>query len=179
MKHECIEAKVKTEEVTTSFDVIYDKPWFPKNDENDIKRANFLILPNEYDSNELEVLFPETTSDFLSFIQRESTENEVICDIAISEENYYKIEKHSALIDIATVLVTSGLLPLAINMISSFLYDLVKRYRRSPRETSARVNIIAEDTKNNKSLKIEYEGPIDGIQDALNSSISGVFNNDK
>lgn len=175
MKHESIETSIITEEVSTTFDEIYRKPWFPKNEVHNIEKANLLILPNYYDSEEKEVFFPETTNEFFDYIQKSNSEDDLICDIAISEENYYKIEKHSALIDIATVLVTSGLLPVAINMISSFLYDLVKKHRRAPKETSAKVTILAEQTKNKKTIKINYEGPVEGIKEALNDTIAGYF----
>lgn len=163
MKHESIEKKISYQETDLSFEEIYKKKWFPSEAGEEVKKANLLIIPSDYESNNLDVVFPETTNEFLDYLCQ-AENKDVICDIAISDDNFKRIEKHSALIDVATVIVQSGLLPIALNMISAFLYDLVSRYRRTRDNTSARVCIIAEKTKTKKSVKIEYEGPVSGIE---------------
>ena len=177
MKHEITEQQVSIEETNVSFETIYDKVWFPTEVEDDVKKANFLIIPTNYDDNDMNVLFPETTSDFLEYLQDKSDEN-IICDIAISDDNYKKIEKHSAVIEIATVIVNSGLLPIAINMISAYLYDLVARYRRTPDNTSAKVRILAEETKSKKTVKIKYDGPVSGVK-SLEKIVDDIYKNEK
>lgn len=176
MKHEIYEKKISVENSDISFESIYQKSWFPNEIADDVKKANFLIIPSDYCSDDSNIVFPETTTDFYDYIKSNSNGN-VVCDIAVSEDNYQKIEKHSALIDIATVIVNSGLLPIAINLISSFIYDLLSRYRRKSEETSAKVTILAEQTKSKKTVKIEYEGPASEVKETLENTIKDVFGN--
>ena len=173
MEHECFIQKKSLGESDLSFDKVYRKIWFPNEVAEEVKKANFLIIPSDYTSNGMDVVFPETTTEFFEYIRQQSNE-EIRCDIAISDDNYRKIEKHSALIEVATVIVSSGILPIAINLISSFLYDLVSRYRRIPEKTAAKVTIFAEETRIKKTVKIEYEGPVSGLI-SLEKSIDHIF----
>lgn len=66
-------------------------------------------------------------------------------------------------------------LPIATGMISSFLCDLVKKYHRKPEDTSAKVQIITEETATKKSKKITYEGPVSGVKDALDQAAKDLF----
>ena len=177
MKLENAEQQVSIEETNTSFETIYEKAWFPTEVEDEVKKANLLIIPTNYDSNDTNVFFPETTSDFLEYLHDNCHES-ITCDIAISDDNYKKLEKHSAVIEIATVIVTSGLWPIAINMISAYLYDLVARYRRTPDNTSAKVRILAEENKNKKTVKIKYDGPVSGVK-SMEKIVGEVFSNEE
>ena len=174
MEHESFEKKTNVEETDLTFEKIYEMSWFPSEVADEVKKANFLIIPSDISVCDNELLFPETTSDFLEYLNQEKPEN-VVFDIAISDNNYRRIEKHSALIEVAAVLVNSGILPIAINLISSFLYDLAIRYRRTPDDASAKVKIFAEETKTKKTVKIEYEGPVSDIKKTLEQTIKSVL----
>ena len=67
------------------------------------------------------------------------------------------------------------MIPIATSMIASFLYDLVKKYRRKPEDISAKVQIITEETETKKSKKITYEGPVSGIKEALDQAAKDLF----
>lgn len=174
MKHEIFEKKITIDEAGVSFDEIYKKSWFPNEIADEVKKANVLIIPTDYNNDYADVVFPEMTSDFLSYI-RQIENGEVVCDIAISDDNFRRTEKHSALIEMAPVIVSSGIVPIVINMISSYLYDLVSRYRRTPEDTSAKVKIFAEETKIKKTVKIEYEGPVCEVKDVMEEAFNSVF----
>lgn len=45
------------------------------------------------------------------------------------------------------IIIKDVILLITINLISSFLYDLVKKHRKKPENVNAKVNIIAEETK--------------------------------
>ena len=107
--------------------------------------------------------------NFFDFI-REFPNDKIIADIAISDEDFKRIELHSAVIEVAPIIVQRIVFPIALNIISSFLYDLVKKYRRKPEDTSAKVQIITEETATKKSKKITYEGPVSGIKEVLDQA---------
>lgn len=174
MKHESTTSILKIEETDITFDSIYEKKWFPSEIADEVKKANFLIIPNENYRDDGDVLFPETTSEFYNFVKKEAS-NEFIPDIAISDSDFKKIELHSALIDVATVIINSGILPITINLISSYLYDLVKKYRRNPEHTNAKVNILVEETKNKKTTRITYEGPVSGIKQTFENATTDLL----
>lgn len=177
MKHEIFDTVLNVTDSDVTFEKIYKKEYIPTEYLDDIKKANLLIIPNENFRYEGDVLFPETTREFLDFI-REFPNDEIISDIAISDEDFKRIELHSAVIEVAPVIVQWVVLPIATSMIASFLYELVKKYRRKPEDTSAKVKIITEETETKKSKMITYEGPVSGVKDALDQAAKDLFSNE-
>ena len=177
MKHEIFDTVLNVTDSDVTFEMIYKKEYIPTEYLDDIKKANLLIIPNENFRYEGDVLFPETTREFLDFI-REFPKDEIISDIAISDEDFKRIELHSAVIEVAPVIVQWVVLPIATSMIASFLYELVKKYRRKPEDTSAKVKIITEETETKKSKMITYEGPVSGVKDALDQAAKDLFSNE-
>ena len=125
MKHEVFKTSLNVEETDITFDEIYKKKYIPIEYIDEIKGANLLIIPNENFRDEGDVLFPETTREFFDYIKSQSGD-QVIADIAISDEDFQMIELHSAVIEVASIIVQLAILPIATSMIASFLYDLVK-----------------------------------------------------
>lgn len=177
MQHEIFDKAIKIVDTNITFEQIYKKDYVPTEYMEDIKKANLLIIPNESFRDIGDTLFPETTREFFDFV-RESSGEEIIADIAISDEDFQRIELHSAAIQVATIIVELVMLPVAINIISSFLYDLVKKHHRKPEDTSAKVKIITEETKGKKSKMITYEGPVSGIKDTLDQAAKDLFSKD-
>lgn len=174
MKHEIFDTVLNISDTDITFEGIYQKPYVPAEYMDDIKKANFLIIPNEGFRDEGDILFPETTREFFDFI-KETAGNDVIADIAISDEDFQRIELHSAAIEVATIIVESALFSIAINLVSSFLYDLIKKYHRKPEDTSAKVKIITEETDKKKTKMITYEGPVSGVKDTLDQVAKDLF----
>ena len=177
MNHEITEKTLTNEDSDISFNTIYEKEYIPKDYIDDIKRANFLIIPEETFREEQTLLFPETTREFFDYV-KDSQNDEIISDIAISDEDFQRIEMHSATITVATVIVQLVVLPIATGIVSAFLYDLLKKYRRKDDETIAEVNMIVEDKKTKKSKKITYKGPVFGVKDAIDSAAQNLFKED-
>ena len=177
MKHEIFDTILNVTDSNITFEKIYKKEYIPMEYLNDIKKANLLIIPNENFREEGDILFPETTREFFDFI-RETAGKEIIADIAISDEDFQRIELHSAAIEVATIIIESVLYDIAVGLVCSFLYDLLKKYRRKPEETSAKVKIITEETETKKSKMITYEGPVSGVKDALDQAAKDLFSNE-
>lgn len=172
MQHEI---EKKTFNITNSditFESIYNKPYIPPEYIDEIKQANLLLIPNENMGGNGGITFPETTQELFEYIKSNQSEN-IKPDIAISDEEFNKLELHSALVPIATFIVTSVALPFTINIVSSFLYDLVKKYHRNENELMAEVNIIVEE--NSKSKQLSYKGPVSGVKASLESAIPNLF----
>lgn len=174
MKHEIFDTKISVSDSDITFDKIYEKDYIPQEYIDEIKNANFLLIPNDDRYEDGCLLFPETTREFFDFV-REQEDEGIIADIAISDEDFQSIELHSAVIEVAKVIVQWWILPVATSMIASFLYDLVKKYHRKPEETSTKVQIITEETETKKSKQLIYEGPVSGIKDALDQAIKELF----
>lgn len=178
MTHEINYKKVQIIDSDLTFEKIYEKKYIPSEYLDEIKKANLLIVPNENFRKKGDVLFPETTREFFEYIQ-DHPNDEIVADIAISDDNFQRIELHSAVIEAATIIVNVVVLPVAINMISNYLYDLIKKYHRKPEDTSARLKIISEETKTKKTKIISYEGPVSEVKETLEIATKEIFSEDK
>lgn len=176
MRHESYEMVIDVRDTNITFEKMYEKEYAPMEYIDEIKAANLLLIPDEF-TDEGKVIFPENTRDFFEFIQEESTDD-IVADIVASDDNFQRIELHSAVINVTTILVEFVVFPIATGLITNYLYDLVKKHHRKTNETSAKVNIIVEDTLYGKSKKIMYEGPVEGIKETLDKAAEGLFEND-
>lgn len=177
MQHEINHKIVEINNTDVTFETIYEKEYCPKQYLDDIKSANLLIIPIEGYRDEPSVVFPETTKDFYDFIKKNEADG-LKSDIVIADSEFKNLELHSMLINLAPVIVNSIFLPLAINLISSFLYDMIKKFRRKKEESSAKVSVIVEETKTKKSKKITYEGPISEFKDSVEPLVKDLFKED-
>ncbi len=175
MQHEVENLELKIIDSDVTFESIYSKSFIPREYLDEIKQANFLLIPNENIRENVGPTFPETTLEFLDYIRENKTDN-VNLDIAISDENFQRLELHSAVVVIATFIVTSVILPIAINLVSSYLYDQAKKHNRSNDDLCAEVNIIVQDGSTSKN--INYKGPVSGIKETLDSVIPNLFPGD-
>lgn len=174
MKHEVLDKKIEVGETDITFESIYNKPFIPQDYIEDIKNADILIIPEENFREEGDVLFPETTREFLEYL-REGIPEDMSVDIAISDEDFRKIELHSDLVNVATIIVSSAAFSIACNLLSSFLYDTAKKLLKKSEDLNAKVKIISEETKTKKSKCITYEGPVSGIKEALEQASKDLF----
>lgn len=174
VKHEVFDKKIEIEETDITFDSIYDKPFIPQDYIEDIKKADILIIPEENFREEGDVLFPETTREFLEYLQ-EQIPKDMSVDIAISDEDFRKIELHSDLVNVATIIVSSTAFSIACSMVASFLYDMAKKLLKRPQDLNAKVKIISEETKTKKTKSITYEGSVSGIKEALEQASKDLF----
>ncbi|MDD7627117.1 MAG: hypothetical protein PUJ54_02620 [Lachnospiraceae bacterium] len=174
VKHEVFDKKIEIEETDITFESIYDKPFIPQDYIEDIKKADILIIPEENFREEGDVLFPETTREFLEYLQ-EQIPKDMSVDIAISDEDFRKIELHSDLVNVATIIVSSAAFSIACSLVASFLYDMAKKLLKRPEDLNAKVKIISEETKTKKTKSITYEGPVSGIKEALEQASKDLF----
>lgn len=144
--HEIDGKKVEVVDTETTFEQIYKKEYIPAEYIEDIKKANILIIPNENFREEGDKLFPETTREFFEFLKDESGEK-IITDIAIADEDFQRIELHSAAIEVATIIVQSAIFNIAIGLITNFLYDLVKNTIENQRKQQRKLRLFPKKLK--------------------------------
>ena len=178
MQHEIKDEVLTVKDCSENFETIYKKEYFPKKLLDEIKEANVLLIPDIIKRGSENVyVFPESTSEFFEYLKENVSDN-LRPDIAIDDEDFKKIEMHSASITIVTFVVKEFVFPIMLGLVSNFLYDAAKKMHRDRKDVSAKVNIIVTDDTGKKSKIISYEGPVSGIENALNLAAKDIFKND-
>ena len=166
------EKEFNVTETNLTFKTIYNKPYFPINIPG-IKKANVLLIPNEHLKSDIGITFPETTNDFLDFLQDKADES-FKPDIAVSDSDFKKYIMHSAEIQFATIICKEFVLPIIIGLITAFLYDRLKQSLKRAEELTAEITIYVQNGQN-KSLKLHYKGPISDFENTLNNAAVSFF----
>lgn len=153
-------------ESNLNFQDIYSKPYFPTKLEETLKKANFLLLPQEGFKNASNPVFPEQTMEFYKFVNNFES-RELIGDICISDEDYIELELHADLITLASIIVTSGVLPIALNLISSYLD---RKIQERGNKNDLKVKVCITVVNESKSKSISYEGDASKFKATLESA---------
>lgn len=160
-----------------TFSSIVNQDYYPKDLIEDLSNANALIIPNLYNRGEEKVYtFPETTSELFDYI-KDNSDDAVIVDIVSDENNYNKLELHSSVIEIASMLVDKALLPIVLSIIANFVYEKIKAYHKKNDEVSAEFQITVTDR--DKSKTISYKGPASDIKESIMMATEKIFENDE
>lgn len=156
---------LKISDSDISFEAVYNSDYIPNTEE--IKNSNLLILPYHNFREGVEYCFSEYASEVLQYI-KENGSKDVTADIAISDDKYQAIEMHSVLLALGIFLTTSVVLPITVNILSSYIYDKVKAMHKSQEEVNVRLKLISQ-SKNGKSKSIEYDGPASKFSDVIDA----------
>ena len=178
MRHEISNETLTIKNSLETFETIYEKEYFPKDLYAVIKEANVLLIPDYIKRGDSEgYVFPESTQEFLEYL-KENASDSIRPDIAIDDDGFKKLELHSATITVATFVVQNIVLPMIVSLVSNYLYDQAKKMHREKKDVSAKVNIITTNEAGKKGKMISYEGPVSGIEEALNSAARDIFKDD-
>ena len=142
-----------------TFDSVYKEEYVPK-DEN-FKKANCLILPYKNFREGVDYCFSEFAQEVLQY-SKENSDGNVLMDIAATDDSYREIELHSLLLQIGIFAASSVLLPAVVNLVSSYVYDKIKKLHRKESDVEVRVTYISV-LPDGSSRALNYEGPADKL----------------
>ena len=153
--------EITIEDSEISFENVLKETNLPDYVMKTIRNSNILLLP--YEGNECtERLFPEGTIEFLDYLQT-ANEDSVNADILADDDTFYILQQHSTVIEIAKIVVESGVLPIALSLISNYIYDLLKKTHRG--DANVKVDITSDDE--NGRTRFKYNGPVSEMKTSM------------
>lgn len=140
--------------------------------EHALQTATVLIVPTDLGPEHKGSAFPQSTRDVF-FVLRERLGDRASVEAAVREEDYVEFAFHSDEIILPIVYLTSTvLMPIAINILGSFLYDRLKDQRRIE---GARVKSeIHFKTRDGTQLFLKYDGPVDTYERVTLQHLRGL-----
>jgi len=171
MLHESSEkSKIQISDAPISFSDVYQNQNLSPELLEKIKVADILLLPYMDFRGYQNCLFPEQTYQFFTHLVKETKKQSLSVDLVVSDEDYKEIELHADVINIADILIQWVLFPSVINMISSYLYDLVQQRKK---KMNANIKITVE--KNGNAKTVSFEGDIENFERAMKSLDETIF----
>ncbi|NLE04327.1 MAG: hypothetical protein GX638_05920 [Crenarchaeota archaeon] len=161
---------VTIEESTLDFDSIKQEAYYPKELDDYLSKCDVWIVPEEIHRDGYDILFPEHTKDVKRFLFCKGMKIDVPC----KDDDFHEIELHDASILLGSFLLTSIVLPLFINLISSYIYDKVLS---KDKDNEVKLNLHIKSQKG-KVVKIKYKGPASKMNSTL-KEVEKIANDDK
>lgn len=126
------------------------------------------IFPIRYNSNTNECLFSEDSIEFYKYAREQNKKIQFI------ESNPDIIALHDASIWIPVLYIAEMfLLPIAINLISNFIYDKIGKKDKTKQDVKLKIKV-----KNKGKIKeLNYDGSVDGLEKTFKDiNINKFFN---
>ena len=114
--------------------------------ECDIDNVDVLLLPYEHFRGGYNILFSEYATEILRYL---NNTKQIKADAPCSDEDFKEIELHDAVIDLGIFLLSGVVLPIFLNLISSFLYDKIKNKGEDANKVEAKIVINANKDNTN------------------------------
>ena len=127
-------------------------------------QANVLIVPNEgYGDRADLVYFPVGTERLLGSL-REAAQEGLSVDICIEEEDYKELSLRADLMIIASFVVESFIVPVAVSLVAEYIK---RRVEGREKEVEVRSKLVVNDSATGRSVKLSYEGPATEYRDVM------------
>ena len=162
-EHEFKENKFEIVDCETTIESLKLESYFPTEFSDEILSSNVILLPVENYNKVDYPVFPEKTSAFYDYLKENETEG-IKTSICIADDRYAELELHNDEITLATIIIFYIALPMTVNLISNYLFDIMKKRRT---KLNVKIDIIV--TKNKKSKKIKYQGAVEEFEKTLKS----------
>lgn len=147
-----------------------------------IKNSEILLVPEVGFREESGRLFASETPTFLKYMKKELPKNSVSLCENEGSENFLQLKSSEIFLPIVNVsidLIKDVGLPTFIALITGYIFW---RHPREAKKKDAKVKfeIQIDSTKDKKAISIKYDGPIQGIEKAMNPiDINKLFKQDE
>jgi hypothetical protein len=140
------------------------RPWVDEAQRSGLIKATILALPHT--GGEEGPVFPVGTADFIERL-REALGAEATLAVAIRSDDYQELSLHSKAWRLPTLLLTAGVVPVALNILANRIDELLPGHKAGD---TTEVTLIVEGP-NNKALKLHYKGDASQLGPMLNTAI--------
>ena len=164
---------VKIDNSKINFEILKTKEYYPINLDDEISKANILLIPFENFRNGFVALFPEVTDDFFQFLKSHES-SEFVPNIVIDDDKYEKIEMHCDWLNLGSVLVQSVVFPLFISLLANYISGRIEKNKLN-KESTVEIEINVEETKSKKTKRINYKGSAKDIEKSLSNITEKIF----
>lgn len=151
----------KVSDSSENFSTWINRQYIPQGLKRSLQNVNILFVPYENFRDQKIPVFAHKTEEIFHFFQ-EHASSEVNVNICIADDDYKEVALHSDLIIIGSVIVSTVVLPVFVNLLSEYLK------RKLFKSTNSKIRIVLTVVDSSSGAKqFEYEGPADGFRKAV------------
>lgn len=136
-----------------------------------LKNAEILLVPQDGFRDHDGPLFPVGTEELVQLL-RDRSEGARI-DLAVEDSDYQELALHSDVLTIASVVVTSVLVPLVLDVLGEFIKRRIWK-TNDDRTVRAEIVICRSREDETSSARIAYDGPADQFTRAMQEAMGAL-----
>jgi len=135
-----------------------------------LRNAAILLVPREGFREHAGPVFPAQTEVLLEFLKTKAPAGLGV-DICIKDDEYHELALHHDELSLATIFVTSVLLPVVVDLVSEYLKTRVLTRKKG---AQLRIRFLTQDTAADKThvTAWDYEGPADTFERLMKERLS-------
>ena len=138
-----------------------------------LREAAVLIIPTDLRPEYEGPVFPRGTPEVFRYLS-DNMDNYAIVEAAILDEDYIEFEHRSETLILPVIFIAKDvLLPLVVNLLGSFIHELLKTRRVQESEPTVKSKVHYERADGGKFL-LEYEGPADTFEKVVLQEIKDL-----
>jgi len=164
------ETEFKITHAHVSFDDWLSKPYISSDLRKRLESSNVLIIPQDGYGDYSGPLFVAGTDDLFRYLSENASKG-VFVDVCIADEDYKTLSLHSDILRLGAFLVTSTILPLFVNLLSSYIYEKM----RSTKEDTWMDLEMTVVKGHDSSTTIKFKGPIDVFEHEVSAKIDSIL----
>ncbi len=130
-----------------------------------VAKASIVIVPQEGIRDYPGPVFPVGTDELLAAF-RKKLPSGIECEIAIEDEDYREVALYGDIITLPQLIVASVVVPLAVNILSQYIWDLVAKRKDKP-DVKATFVVDRSTDSAQTSTTLSYEGPAETFEKAI------------
>ncbi len=140
------------------------------NDDNlkaNLKLIDVIIIPQEYNTKDYQGKVFASHFDFLYDYLKDKGMN---VEVATEDEEPLELLLHSDFINLGCIFISSVVFPVAINVLSSYLYDFIKNHSKDAKNSTVKCELIVENS-DKSTISIKYDGPVESFDRVINHAL--------
>jgi len=137
-----------------------------------VEHAGIVLVPDQGFRDEPGPVFPQGTVDFLAYL-RDHAPSGTNVEIAAEDAGYKEVALHFDVLRLATLFVDYVGAPIAASLIANYLWEhFGSRFKNA--EARASIIVHRQDGAKSETVRISYEGPATGVEQALKDAIATI-----
>jgi hypothetical protein len=157
---------VEVRDSSISRKYLIGRPWVEAALQASLSAADVVFVPWEQFRDIEQPVFPSGTIELFRALQ-DSDVAPLTSEIAVPDELYSEVALHADIIFLPTLLVSSVVVPVAVNLISEWLK---KRLLERAKDADVKFEMIVENP-DGFAKSVRYEGPVGAFESLINAQL--------
>ena len=162
MSHSEEEPKLSIEQSDETFDGWIHRPSISKATQEELEKANFLIIPSTNFRDYPTPVFARETERLLRFM-KENARGGLVADVCSDDETYEEYQHNDSMLTLGGILLKEVAVAVGAELLKEYINGRIQENR----DTDPMVEVSLSVEENGRSTRFTYKGPASRLENTL------------